>query len=83
MIERIAVSDEQNDKLFELIRSIKKSEDGQRELQSIFREADSTGAGKGDILKSIWEQDVSDMTQFYKDHEQNGKSSVYKVESVC
>ena len=79
MIDRIAVSDEQNDELFELIQSIKKSEDGQRELQSIFQEADSAGAGKGDILKSIWEQDVSDMTQFYKDQEQNGKSSVYKL----
>ena len=37
----------------------------------------------GDLLKSTWEQDVSDMTQFYKDQEQNGKSSVSKFCYVC
>lgn len=54
MIERIAVSEKQNEELFELIQSIKKSENGQRALQSIYKEADSTGDGKGDILKNIW-----------------------------
>ena len=73
MIERMAISDKQNEELFELIRSIKSSEDGQRALQSIYQEADSTGAGKGDVLKSIWEHDVSDVTQFHKDQEQNSE----------
>ena len=49
MIERITVNDEQSKELFE---PIKLSEDGQQALQSIFQEADSTGAGKGNILKS-------------------------------
>ena len=73
IIERMAISDKQNEELFELIRSIKSSEDGQRALQSIYQEADSTGAGKGDVLKSIWEHDVSDVTQFHKDQEQNSE----------
>ena len=60
MIKRMAsaISDKQNEELFELIRSIKSSEDGQRALQSIYQEADSTGAGKGDVLKSIWEHSL-------------------------
>lgn len=36
-------------------------------LQSIFREAESTGDGKGELLKGTWEQDVSDANQFYHD----------------
>ena len=55
MIERMANSDKQNEDLFELIRTISNSEDGQQAPQCIFQEADSTGAGKSDLLKSTWE----------------------------
>lgn len=63
-IERISMNDIQNDELSGLIQSIKNSNHGQQALQSIFQEAEETGSGKGDILKGIWEQDVSDMSQF-------------------
>ena len=72
-IERISMNDKQNDEITELIKSIDNSDDGQSALQSIFKEADEDGAGKGDMLKDIWEQDVSDMKQFYQDQQQNGE----------
>ena len=51
----------------ELVKSIDSSDHGQHALEVVFQEADKAGEGKGDILKSIWEQDVSDMKQFYQD----------------
>lgn len=43
-----------------------------------FQEA---GEGKGDILRGIWEQDVSDMKQFYQDQKQNGEYIAYTVKN--
>ena len=67
------MNDKQSDKIAELVKSIDSSGHGQHALKVIFQEADKAGEGKGEILKSIWEQDVSDMKQFYQDQKQNGK----------
>ena len=62
-----------SDEIAELVKSIDSSDHGQHALKVIFQEADKAGEGMGDILKSIWEQDVSDMKQFYQDQKQTGK----------
>ena len=72
-IERTSVNDKQNDEIVELVKAIDNSDHGQHALQSIYQEAEKTGNGKGDILRGIWEQDVSDMKQFYEDQKQNGE----------
>ena len=72
-IERTSMNDKQNDEVSELVNSIDSSDHGQSALQSIFQEADKAGEGKGDIFRGIWEQDVSDMKQFYQDQKQNGE----------
>lgn len=72
-IERIAVNENQSEELYDLIQSINSCDTGQQALQSIFQEAESAGAGKGEMLKGIWEQDVSDAKQFYHDQQQNGE----------
>ena len=75
-IERTSMNDKQNDEIAELVKSIDSSDHGQHALQLIFQEADKAGEGKGDILRDIWEQDVSDMKQFYQDQEKNGEYTV-------
>ena len=73
-IEWTSTKDKQNDEVSELVNSIINSSDrGQSALQLIFQEADKAGEGKGDILRGIWKQDVSDMKQFYQDQTQNGE----------
>ena len=62
-----------NIKQNEVSELVDSSDHGQSALQSIFQEADKAGEGKGDILRGIWEQDVSDMKQFYQDQKQNGE----------
>ena len=51
----------QNDEIVELVKAINNSDHGQHALQMIYQEAEKTGNGEGDILRGIWEQDVSDM----------------------
>ena len=70
-IDRLSMNDIQNEELADLIRSIQKSDHGQQELQSIYREAEETGTGKGDLLRSIWDQDVADIDKFYQDQHSN------------
>ena len=72
-MERVCMSDSQNEELCELVQAISSSDEGQQQLQTIFQEADTVGSGKGDVLKSIWEQDTADMKEFYEDQHKNGK----------
>ena len=78
-IERMSVNDEQTEELYELIRSINSCDTGQQALQSIYREAESTGAGKGELLKAIWEEDVTDANGFYQDQQKNSKCITYTI----
>ena len=80
--ERTSMNDKQNDEIVELVKSIDSSDHGQHALQSIFQEADKAGEGKGDILRGIWEQDVSDVKQFYQDQKQNGEYIVLDLDTV-
>ena len=59
-----------DDEVSKLIRSIVSSEAGQAEIDRILSEAEDTGKGRGLLLKSIWESDVS---KFNTDQATNGK----------
>ena len=52
VIERVPVNDEQNDDIADLVHSIHSSEEGQRELEKIFAEADETGEGRGETASN-------------------------------
>ena len=67
------MNEKQSEELHELIQSINSCDTGQQALQSIFQEAESAGAGEGEMLRGIWEQDVSDAKWFYHDQQQNGE----------
>lgn len=53
-IERMPVSEVQNEETSKLVYSVHKSEDGQRELQKILAEADESGEGCGQMVRDIW-----------------------------
>ena len=72
-LERVCMSDKQNDELCELVKAISSSDQGRQALQTIYHEADEAGSGKGDLLKDIWERDVADMEGFYQDQQRNGR----------
>ena len=49
----------------------------------IFSEADQFGEGHGELLKEIWDRDVADMEQFFKDQKTNGTFSCNEVCTLC
>ena len=59
-------------KIAEVVRTIHNTEQGQSQLQNIFSEADQSGEGRGELLKEIWDRDVSDVNQFSQDQKNNG-----------
>ena len=73
-IERMPLSDNQNKEISELVHSIHKLEDGQRELQRILSEAEEFGEGYGQMAKEIWEADMADVEQFFEDQKNNGRN---------
>ena len=75
--ERISLNDSQNEEMSELVKTIQRSPHGQQALQTIYREAEDTGCSQGELLKSMWEKDASDMGQFFKDQQSNGMLRVY------
>ena len=72
-VERIAVTESQNEDMSQLVQAIQQSQHGQHALQTIYKEAEATGCGRGDVLKAAWEKDAVDMCQFYQDQKNNGE----------
>ncbi len=72
-VKRIAVTESQNEDMSQLVQAIQQSQHGQHALQTIYKEAEATGCGRGDVLKAAWEKDAVDMCQFYQDQKNNGK----------
>lgn len=70
--ERLSLNDGQNDEMSELVKAIQSSPHGQQALQTIYREAEDSGSSRGELLKSLWEKDASDMGRFYNDQQSNG-----------
>ena len=72
---RIELPSSQSKELCHLIESIEKSQDGKRQLDSIFAEGNkvenSDGGKAGDVLKGVWNKDREN---FYKDQLNNGKN---------
>ena len=64
-VDRLSIPESQSSEIAEIVWTIQNSEQGQNQLQEIFSEADQSGDGRGEILKEIWDQDVSDVNQFY------------------
>ena len=75
-LEQVCINDKQNDELCELVKAIDSCDQGRQPLQGIFQEADEVGKGKGDLLKDIWERDISDMKGFNQDQQRNGRSII-------
>ena len=72
-VEKLSLNDEQNSELCTLVQSIQESCEGQDELQKNYSEAEKTKEGRGAIIKSLWENDVSELSQFMQDQKFNGK----------
>lgn len=71
-VDRLSIPDSQGGEIAEVVRTIHDTEQGQYQLKQIFSEADQSGGGRGELLKEIWDRDVSDMTQFSQDQKNNG-----------
>ena len=56
-VERLSTNEFQNEEIGKLVDSIINSEDGCRQLNEIFSEADGVNTELGDVVKEIWEDD--------------------------
>ena len=70
-IERITTVDVQNNEIGELVSLIAKTD--QKELCSVYSEAESMKEGCGTLLKKIWEENVNDWECFQMDQAINSK----------
>ena len=75
--ERLSLHEEQNEEMAELVETIHQSRTGQEELQKIYSEADASEDGSGELLKSTWEQDVSDAGRFFQDQSKTGMFALF------
>lgn len=68
-----------------MINSICTSPHGSESLREIFTEADNVQPGLGEIVKGIWEKDISDWKQLIESQENNGKyyQEYIHVYSAC
>ena len=66
------MNDTPNDEISELIKAIRSSPHAQQALQIMYQEAEATSSNRGELLKSMWEKDASDMDRLYKDQQSNG-----------
>ena len=71
MIDGQSLPNVQSDKICEVVHTIQQTKQGQHHLQQIFAETDQSGEGRGELLKEIWDRDVADMEQFFKDQKTN------------
>ena len=71
-VDRLSIPDSQSTEIADVVRTIHNTEQGQSQLQNIFSEADQSGEGRGELLKEIWDRDVSDVNQFSQDQKNNG-----------
>ena len=71
-VNRLSISDKQNNEIGQLISSIRTSPHGTDSLHKIFAEADKVQHGLGETVKGIWEKDVSEWNQFVEDQDNNG-----------
>ena len=57
-------------------------ERGQEELKAIIEEAESIEEGNGEVIKKVWEQDVTSRKKFYEDQLKNStlyNSCIYYI----
>ena len=71
-IERIALTDVQNEEIGQLVDAVATSSDGMGSLDKIYSEADAANEGLGETVKCIWDKDANDWKQFQTDQERNG-----------
>ena len=65
----VMLNDESHYELLTLVSSIQKK--SEKDLQKILQEADQ--AGKGEVLRQCWRQDVQERQQYTMDQKRNGK----------
>ena len=59
-IERIALTDVQNEEIGQLVDAVATSSDGMGSLDKIYSEADAANEGLGETVKCIWDKDAND-----------------------
>lgn len=69
----VGLSNEQDMELQQLVGAI--GQNGQSDLETIFREAEDSGEGCGDTLREHWERDVTQRKQFFEDQLKNKSTS--------
>ena len=69
----IALTEEQENEMTELASAIE--ERGQKELKDIIEEAESIEEGNGEVIKKVWEQDVTSRKKFFEDQLKNSTLS--------
>ena len=79
-VDRLSMPDSQSSVIAEVVQTIHNTEQGQNLLQQIFSQADQSSEGQGELLKEIWDRDVSDINQFSWDQK---KRYVYWSMKTC
>lgn len=71
--ERYEFEETQAQELACLVKAINEQEDGRAALESMYHDAEEFGgkAGKGELLRTIWKNDVEGFDEFTKDQEIN------------
>jgi hypothetical protein len=71
-IKNIELCEDQNEDISQLVKLIDTSDNGKKELDRIFQQAEESGIGRGELIKKVWDNDVS---AFNADEQKNGNLS--------
>ena len=66
----IPLDESQNNELSSVISAINTSDMGTAALSSIYKEAEDSGEGRGEVLKEIWNES-HDRAVFFQDQQRN------------
>ena len=78
----VQLGQSQDDELLQLVTAIQ--EQGQEQLESVFKEAGEVGEEVGDEVRQAWERDVVSRREFFEDQLKNSKHNhVYTVNQLC
>lgn len=68
----LTLDDVHAEEMADIVSHINNNSSGKSHLNAIFKEADNTGEGNGEVLKAMWSE-ASDRAAFYKDQSKNSK----------
>ena len=68
----ITLDDEHAQQIAEAVSYLNQNATGRSHLDMIFREAEKSGKGRGDILKSMWNE-ATEKATFFQDQQKNSE----------